>query len=344
MGLFSRSTGTDKLLLVKGGRVKSVPTSLHSMPLIQEISRLLRSSNVMATRLGTDMTLWHLEGRGGSHNPLASRLMAEHGFPPVAGTAVITGAMTGSSVFPLSAEEAERIALRLAADTRPAAAPADEDIAATVTADAPQAPPGRSPETPAPAPTRRGQLASGVAGVAIVLCGVGYAVYASQGPREPFPEATHELTTPFELMDGTYEMTDSHLLPPSPERNTPTQKDSTHFSLTYDGTGDAAAFRQVDVYGSSGRYKDPEEHRDNLIRAMTVTGREHVVEPPTTINVPGSDVKFRCTTVDSSTVCGWGDANTTVALRFTPTGPLDVAAAEASRIRDALRKPITKHP
>ncbi|MER7623995.1 hypothetical protein [Streptomyces sp. NPDC126503] len=44
--------------------------------------------------------------------------------------------------------------------------------------------------------------------------------------------------------------------------------------------------------------------------------------------------------MDSRTVCGWGDDNTTVAVAFTPTAPLEEAAAETGKIRDAVRQPI----
>ncbi|MEU6167147.1 hypothetical protein [Streptomyces tanashiensis] len=77
---------------------------------------------------------------------------------------------------------------------------------------------------------------------------------------------------------------------------------------------------------------------------MTVTGRENVSDPPRTIRVPGSDVDFRCTTVDDETVCGRGDDNTTVAITFTPSSSLEVVAAETRRIREAIREPITQQP
>ncbi|WP_327171378.1 hypothetical protein OG471_15325 [Streptomyces sp. NBC_01336] len=47
MGLFSRrkesSNGTHRLLLMKDGHVKNVPTSLFGMELVHEVSRLLGS-------------------------------------------------------------------------------------------------------------------------------------------------------------------------------------------------------------------------------------------------------------------------------------------------------------
>lgn len=57
-------TGTNGLLLVEDGRVKRVPTALHGMDLVQEISRLLRAENVTMTKLGTDLILWHVAGGG----------------------------------------------------------------------------------------------------------------------------------------------------------------------------------------------------------------------------------------------------------------------------------------
>lgn len=106
------STGTNGLLLVEDGRLKRIPTALHGMDLVQEISRLLRAENVTMTRLGTGLTLWHVVGAG-TPNPVASRLMAEHGFEPVTGAAVVAGPMIGHNPFPLGTDEADGIALRL---------------------------------------------------------------------------------------------------------------------------------------------------------------------------------------------------------------------------------------
>jgi len=88
------------------------------MDLVSEVAPLLSSANIRSTRLGSDLTLWHAEdspgrARPGQANPAASWLAAEHGLPPVAGPAVITGPIQYNSVYPLDADEAERIATRL---------------------------------------------------------------------------------------------------------------------------------------------------------------------------------------------------------------------------------------
>ncbi len=111
MGLFSRK-GTHRLLLVKDGRVKRVPTSLHGMELVQEISRLLRSEHITSTRVGEEATVWHVAGPG-TPNAAASRLLAEHGLPPVSGVTVVAGALIGASIFPLDPDAADRLALKL---------------------------------------------------------------------------------------------------------------------------------------------------------------------------------------------------------------------------------------
>ncbi|WP_323185878.1 MDR family MFS transporter [Streptomyces sp. NBC_00233] len=103
---------TSGLLLVNGTHAERVLTSRHGMELVQEISRLLGSENVTMTRLGTELTLWHVPGTG-SPNPIASRLMAEHGFQPVDGAAVVAGKTVGHSSFPLSIDAVEQIARRL---------------------------------------------------------------------------------------------------------------------------------------------------------------------------------------------------------------------------------------
>lgn len=233
--------------------------------------------------------------------------------------------------------------------------PGDVAHAATV-ADAPRAgalpafpqqPPFNSEAKKAtPAKKRPGLLAAGVAGALIVIGGAGYGIYASMGAGSDanLPKATHELTIPETIAGGAYGWNIENRLPPDPQPDSEGRKGSTHFSADYTvtstGVDNAVAFRTVKVYGSSGRYTDPEGHRDSLIRAMTVTGSESVTEPPRTIRPPGSDVDFRCTTVDQRTVCAWGDDNTTVAIAFTPTASLEAAAAETHKIRDDIRTPI----
>ncbi|MEU7074290.1 bifunctional serine/threonine protein kinase/MFS transporter [Streptomyces narbonensis] len=105
-------TGANGLLLVQSGRVTRVPTVFRGMDLVQEIGRLLQAENVTMTRLGTDLTLWHVVGAG-TPNPVASRLMAEHGFDPVSGAAIVAGPMIGHIPFPLGSDAAEGLALRL---------------------------------------------------------------------------------------------------------------------------------------------------------------------------------------------------------------------------------------
>ncbi|MFJ8669289.1 serine/threonine-protein kinase [Streptomyces sp. NPDC093600] len=224
--------------------------------------------------------------------------------------------------------------------------PAPPAVSAAPTQTARRAAAATAAPAAVPAGKRRVRLAATVAGSLVVLGGAGYGVYASAAANSDgsFPKARYELTTPDTMAAGAYERDEEHPLSPDPEPDNTGQRDSTHLSATYAGTGKAPGFKKVTVYGSFGRYKNPEEHRDGLIRAMTVTGSENVSEPPTTISVPGSDVEFRCTTVDQQTVCAWGDDNTTVAIAFTPTGALELAAKETSKIRDDMRTPITPQP
>ncbi|MFB7409932.1 serine/threonine-protein kinase [Streptomyces sp. NPDC056202] len=187
-----------------------------------------------------------------------------------------------------------------------------------------------------------GRGVAAAAGALLVLGGAGYAVYSYDDAS--FPPATHELVLPESMVDGAYGRDVEHRLPPDPLPDDAGRKGATHYSADYTvtsaGTEKGVAFRTVEVYGSSGRYKDPEEHRDGLMDAMTLTGSETVSDPPRTIRPPGSDVDIRCETVDAKTVCGWGDANSTVAIGFTPSAPLDVAAEETRRIRAEIRRPI----
>ncbi|MFE6060379.1 serine/threonine-protein kinase [Streptomyces sp. NPDC056431] len=233
-----------------------------------------------------------------------------------------------------------------------AVAPTAGDIADAATVGAPPraaAPPAESRgagSPPGKMPT--GRVAAVAAGALLVLGGAGYGIYAAGGPGwgsdASFPPATHELVLPESMVDGAYGRNIENRLPADPQPDNGGQKGSTHYSADYTvtsaGLEKGVTFRTVEVYGSSGRYTDPEWDRDSLMRAMTVTGRETVGDPARTIRVPGSDVDFRCETVDGKTVCGWGDANTTVAIEFTPSASLEVAAAETRKIRDEIRRPI----
>jgi hypothetical protein len=107
-----------RLLLVTVGGVQQVTTSFFGMDLVQEVASLLGSEHIRSTRLGGDLTLWHAEdrpgrARSGQPNPAASQLAAEHGSPPVTGSAVITGPILYGTPYPLDADDAERIATRL---------------------------------------------------------------------------------------------------------------------------------------------------------------------------------------------------------------------------------------
>ncbi|MFG3487750.1 protein kinase [Streptomyces sp. NPDC047972] len=204
--------------------------------------------------------------------------------------------------------------------------------------------PKAAAEVPGSPPDKRpvGRVVAAAAGALLVLGGAVYAV--SSYDDSSFPPATHELVLPESMVDGAYGRDVEHRLPPDPLPDDAGRKGATHYSADYTvtstGTEKGVAFRTVEVYGSSGRYKDPEEYRDGLMDAMTVTGGETVGDPPRTIRPPGSDVDIRCTTVDAKTVCGWGDANSAVAIRFTPSAALEAAAEETRRIRAEIRRPI----
>ncbi|MCX5204134.1 serine/threonine protein kinase [Streptomyces sp. NBC_00237] len=219
-----------------------------------------------------------------------------------------------------------------------ATSPVDGGVAGALTvAAAPHARPGPpAPTAPEPERQRPGLRIAKIAAVVIAVGGAGYGAYELSDAS--FPEATHELTAPVSLLGGVYEHDGTSPLTPNDQPNTLTERNVKHFSVQYKGTAKAPTFETVHLYGSTGLFKSASP--DSLIDAMTVTGSEVVQAGLSTIRVPGSDVDIRCVTVDGSTVCGWGDANTEVAIEFTPSAPLDLAAAETSKIRDDIRKPI----
>ncbi|MFJ2745531.1 serine/threonine-protein kinase [Streptomyces sp. NPDC087440] len=191
----------------------------------------------------------------------------------------------------------------------------------------------QAPAAPTPAQRKRKQALLAAAAL-IVLGGVGYVVYELSAAS--FPEVTHELTAPVTLLDGTYQHDGTSPLEPNPQPNRITERDVKHYSVKYVGTAKASVFQGVHLYGSTGRFKSASP--DGLIDAMTGS------DTSSTIRVPGSDVDFHCVTANSGTVCGWADANTEVAIEFTPSAPLDRAAAETKRIRDDIRKPVARRP
>ncbi|MFI7005502.1 serine/threonine-protein kinase [Streptomyces sp. NPDC050145] len=199
---------------------------------------------------------------------------------------------------------------------------------------------GEAAKTVLPRRKRTGLRVFGAVGALIVIGGGGYVVYGFSDAA--FPKATHELVTPNTMVGGAYERDYERDNFTDPQPDDWRQKDVLHHSVDYVGTDKAPGFETMSVYGDSGRFKYPEGMRDSLMEAMTVTGSENVIEQPKTISVPGSDVDFRCTTVDAATVCGWGDDSTAVAIEFTPAADsLELAAAETRKIRDAIRKPIS---
>lgn len=117
-GVASELSEAARLLLVTVDEIQQVETTAYGMDLVPEVARLLGSGNIRSTRLGDEMTLWHAEdapgrARAGRANPVATKLAAEHGLPPVTGTVVITGPIQYNSVFPLDAAAADRTATRL---------------------------------------------------------------------------------------------------------------------------------------------------------------------------------------------------------------------------------------
>lgn len=119
-----------RLVLVTVDGVHLVTTTSIGMDLVQEVARLLGSENIRSTRLGGDLTLWYAEDspgrpRSGQPNPPASSLAAEYGSPPVVGPAVVSGPIMDNTIYPLRAEDADRLAARLRGNGVPPA-PADD--------------------------------------------------------------------------------------------------------------------------------------------------------------------------------------------------------------------------
>ncbi|MGW7410917.1 protein kinase domain-containing protein [Streptomyces sp. NPDC054863] len=183
----------------------------------------------------------------------------------------------------------------------------------------------------------------------LVVGGAAFATYKLNGSgsgNTPVPKATHKLIAPDTVAGGAFELKEYG----SPEWTGATTDPSgeTDFTATYTGTELSPRFREMKISGSYGHFKDPEQERDSMMRATTVTGQE-TVHSSQKERPPGADVEFNCQTVESAaygtkTVCGWGDASTVGYIEFgnsdTYYSPGYVASV-AHKIRSDIRKPNT---
>ncbi|MEU8894189.1 serine/threonine-protein kinase [Streptomyces sp. NPDC048442] len=205
-------------------------------------------------------------------------------------------------------------------------------------------PPG---QVASPRRARAGTVFAGVAG-ALLLVGIPvYAIYALKDPGGPFPAAKYELNPSSTLEGGAYEL-EGRLFAGNIV-DTADRKDARDFIGTYTVTNakaaESVAFKELYVTGMHGRLKNPKKHRDDGIKGRLGTDKANCITPPREIRVPGSNVVFSCATGTygdggDKTACAWADENTTGSVEFKPSGPLEQAAAETSRIHDELRKPI----
>ncbi|MET3987888.1 putative Ser/Thr protein kinase [Streptomyces sp. PvR034] len=227
-----------------------------------------------------------------------------------------------------------------AAHVRHRPAPADTPPQAT--------PPERSPTTTTGPRPGRGRLAAvGVGGALLLAAGAiaGYVAYSSDASDgAPFPAATHQLTMFTSVAGGRYTLVDRA---PRLEKaeDLADRKDATSVSVTYTGTGTSKVFRQVKIDALYGRLKHPERHRTSMLPTPGVSTEPTVVTPRKEVRFPGYDVAFSCETLSSGiesavTYCAWADDNTAARLEFTPDRSIDLAAAEARKIRDDIRRPV----
>ncbi|MFD9637208.1 hypothetical protein [Streptomyces violascens] len=183
-------------------------------------------------------------------------------------------------------------------------------------------------------------------GVLVVAGGAVYVAAAFDNPRTSFPTATYKLVPPSTLVGGAYRLKEGTFVEPAKKLyDAEDRKDAKDFRATYTGAAKAGAFQELTMRGLYGRLKNSTLQRHDMVMDATIANEKTVVVPRKEIQVAGANVVFSCETASSQsygtkTVCAWADENTAGCVEFKPHSSLEQAAAETSRIRDDMRKPI----
>ncbi|MGN9796213.1 hypothetical protein ACTMTU_34710 [Streptomyces sp. OZ13] len=219
------------------------------------------------------------------------------------------------------------------------------------------------PPQPVPRKKRTGLIAGIVAGSLVALAAVGYGVVQVVGPVKlpdgNWPKATHQLTAPGTVLEGTYALaedasdTEGQLIRRGVNDHRVRDSGMTVASyLTKDGES------ALQLNGLYGKIKEPDSVRAEVLRAMEEPSEgDTFYLPPTDFNPAGHDVTVRCAVRDmaqnkpvTQVACAWADQNTTAVAVFTSTTldrqkPEQVALAPyadlTAQLRDDVRQPLS---
>ncbi|WP_109781724.1 hypothetical protein [Streptomyces sp. CG 926] len=217
---------------------------------------------------------------------------------------------------------------------------------------------GQPPTGLPPRKNRTGLVIGIVVGSLVVLGVLGAAGAALSGSG--FPEARYRLTVPKTLVDGKYQLVQDH-------SDTEGKK---ALKGTYDSkirdpkpvVGQYAfespkASGALVVSGMYGRFKDPAEAREKMLRGATDAEGSSLGVPARDITPTGSDITLSCQVltvrqggVESSLpMCAWADENTSASVGIVDQetalqkpGSVDLAktAETTLKVRAEMRQPI----
>ncbi|MFF2653798.1 hypothetical protein [Streptomyces sp. NPDC058045] len=200
-----------------------------------------------------------------------------------------------------------------------------------------------------------------VAGVVVLLVGLGWFGWwkLSGGSDSSFPEARFRLTVPQQLLDGDWKLAQDRSSRQQEELegkwSGPNVRDLKATAAQYRSTSDGAGV--LVVSGMSGRLKDPDRERAEILRG-TATAEGATVEVSPADHTPkGSDVTVTCQVVSANRgaaktsfpECAWGDGNTAAAVAVITAEvakqdprdiDLDRVAEQTLKIRSEMRRPI----
>ncbi|MGW7467543.1 hypothetical protein ACWGJT_23400 [Streptomyces xantholiticus] len=219
------------------------------------------------------------------------------------------------------------------------------------------------PPQPVPRKKRTGLIAGIVAGSLVTLAAVGYGLVQVVGPVKlpdgNWPEATHRLTAPGTVLEGSYALaedasdTEGQQIRRGINDHRVRDRGMTVTSyITKDGEN---ALRLNGLYGT---IREPDSVRVEVLTALEEPSEgDTFYLPPVDFHPAGHDVTVRCAVRDmaqnkpvTQVGCAWADPNTTAVVLFTSTTldrqkPEEVALAPyadlTAQLREDMRQPLS---
>ncbi|MEU1125378.1 hypothetical protein ABZ371_17890 [Streptomyces sp. NPDC005899] len=220
--------------------------------------------------------------------------------------------------------------------------------------------PGAAGWPPQPPRRRRtGMVVGIVAGALAAVAALGFGAYTlvGEGADAAFPEATHKLVVPEEILDG--EFTLSQDMSATEGRKI---EDTPDPSIR-DGKAAVAQYRSDDgdvlvVSGMYGRIATPSFTRGKIMEGAAEADGTEIVVPAREFRPPGHDITVECQVLRSkgtggsthTPMCAWGDDNTAAMIAVLrpgdagkDAGDIDLAEAaeETALVREEICEPLS---